>query len=113
MTILDKIIATKREEVANRKRHVSANQLQDQIVDAPPVRGFAEALTRNTGVSLIAEVKKASPSKGVIRADFNPKDIARCYEQNGASCLSVLTDEQYFQGKLSYLTEIQDRKSVV
>ncbi|OPZ84743.1 MAG: Indole-3-glycerol phosphate synthase [bacterium ADurb.Bin429] len=72
----------------------------------PEARGFARALAR-PGISLIAEVKKASPSKGVIRADFHPAEIARAYESAGASAISVLTDEPYFQGKLAYLDEVR------
>jgi indole-3-glycerol phosphate synthase len=127
-TILDKIVATKREELARSKASVPIEQLRDQLADAPPVRDFFAALTRPTrgagfqpaegasfgrqdarptSIRLIAEVKKSSPSKGVIRADFDPVAIARTYEAAGASCLSVLTDEQYFQGSLDYLRQIR------
>lgn len=115
-TILDKIVATKREEIARAKAAVPIEQLRDQLADAPPVRDFFAALVRPAGsartdaatsIRLIAEVKKASPSKGIIRADFDPVAIARTYEAAGASCLSVLTDEQYFQGSLNYLRQIR------
>ncbi len=116
-TILDRIVATKRAEVAALQARVPLAELMARVQDVPPVRGFARALAPpapgyppeggvNGGagpVALIAEVKKASPSRGVIRADFDPVAIARAYHGAGASCLSVLTDETYFQGSLSYL----------
>ncbi len=113
-TILDKIVATKREEIARAKAAVPIEKLRDQLANAPTVRDFFGALKPARSVSeglsairLIAEVKKASPSKGIIRADFDPVAIARTYEAAGASCLSVLTDEQYFQGSLDYLRQIR------
>jgi indole-3-glycerol phosphate synthase len=81
--------------------------LERQIADAPPVRPFRAALERPRTVSVIAEVKKASPSAGVLRADFDPVAIARAYAQNGAACLSVLTDEPFFQGHIDYLRAIR------
>jgi indole-3-glycerol phosphate synthase len=113
-TILDQIVATKREEIARAKTAVPIERLRDDLPNAPPIRNFFAALTPTRSVSegrspirLIAEVKKASPSKGIIRADFDPVAIARTYEAAGASCLSVLTDEQYFQGSLDYLRHIR------
>lgn len=105
-TILDKIVATKREEILRAKQLRPETKLRAAIVDAPPPRDFFNALATGGPIKLIAEVKKASPSKGLIREDFHPVDIARTYEANGASCISVLTDEQYFQGSLEYLRDI-------
>jgi indole-3-glycerol phosphate synthase len=107
-TILDRIVATKREEVARAKAAVSEPQLRERLAAAPPVRDFLAAVSRRGPIRLIAEVKKASPSKGVIRADFDPVAIAKIYQQHGAACLSVLTDEPYFQGSLDYLRQVRE-----
>jgi indole-3-glycerol phosphate synthase len=113
-TILDKIVATKREEIAAAKAIRPEGELRNALADAPPVRDFFAALTprresseQGNAIRLIAEVKKASPSKGLIREDFQPVQIARIYEQHGASCISVLTDKPYFQGDLQYLRDIR------
>jgi indole-3-glycerol phosphate synthase len=106
-TILDQIVATKRQEIARAKQQVTEAELRNALTGAPPVRSFFAALAGGPPIRLIAEVKKASPSKGVIRADFDPVAIARTYEQAGASCISVLTDESYFQGSLDYLRQIR------
>ena len=106
-TILDKIVARKRDEIAQAKSKQPASELRSQLKDAPPVRDFFAALAADGPIKLIAEVKKASPSKGIIRADFNPVEIARSYERAGATCLSVLTDEHFFQGSLEYLPQIR------
>ena len=106
-TILDQIVATKRQVIAASQASVPLSELQRQLRDAPPVRDFFAALNRPGPIRLIAEVKKASPSKGVIRADFDPVSIAQTYERHGASCLSVLTDVEYFQGSLDYLRQIR------
>lgn len=111
MSILSEILATKRTEVARNKERLPGPLLQERLIDAPPVRDFRTALRTASGTALIAEVKKASPSKGVIREDFDPLEIARIYVENGAACLSVLTDELYFQGKLEYLRDIRDQVS--
>ena len=111
-TILDKIVATKREEIAQRQSVTSLAELKPQLADAPPVRDFFAALAAPGPIKLIAEVKKASPSKGIIRADFDPVAIARIYEQHGASCISVLTDEHYFQGSLEYLRQIREQAGI-
>lgn len=106
-TILDKIVATKRAEIERAKSAVPESELRAQLADAPPVRDFFSPLAAGGPIRLIAEVKKASPSAGIIRPDFDPVSIARIYEQHGASCISVLTDEPYFQGRLEYLTQIR------
>src|SRR5690554_540467 len=96
---LDRIVATKKEEVEALKTQTGLQQLERAIADNPQPLGFERALhNRNRKkMGLIAEVKKASPSKGLIRPDFDPVSIARDYEQAGADCLSVLTDQSYFQ----------------
>lgn len=107
-TILRKILARKREEVSARRRRDSLGSLEQRIAEQSPVRGFSRALQERVAAAepaVIAEVKKASPSKGVIRADFQPGQIAASYQAGGASCLSVLTDVDFFQGADSYLQE--------
>jgi indole-3-glycerol phosphate synthase len=110
--ILDQIVQTKREEVAARRAVTSADEFRERIESMPRPRNFFQAVTRRPAgcgkaLNLIAEVKKASPSAGVIRADFDPVAIAKAYEAAGADCLSVLTDEKYFQGHLSYLQDVR------
>jgi len=102
--VLTRIVETKRREVAAAKARVPLADLHRRCADLPPCRGFERALRSADGLAVIAEVKKASPSAGVIRADFDPVAIAKIYEKHGASCLSVLTDEEYFQGKLEYMS---------
>ncbi len=109
---MDKIVATKWAEIAEAKRRVPLAELQTQLSAAPGVRDFLGPLSRPGSIHLIAEVKKASPSRGVIRADFDPVAIAKIYEQHGASCISVLTDETYFQGHLSFLSRIRQAVSI-
>jgi indole-3-glycerol phosphate synthase len=106
-TILDKIVVSKRQEVAAARLRMPLQEMEDQAASAPPVRDFRAALAGPGPIQLIAEVKKASPSAGVIRADFDPIAIARTYQGHGAACLSVLTDAPYFQGHLSYLARIR------
>jgi indole-3-glycerol phosphate synthase len=105
--ILERIVATKRQEVERRRAETPLATLEARIADAPPARDFRAAFGSTSGISIIAEVKKASPSAGVLRADFDPVAIARIYEVNGASAISVLTDEPFFQGHLAYLTAIR------
>ena len=105
--VLDKIVAAKRTEIAQTQQLRPAEELRAALADAPPVRDFFAALSGGGAIKLIAEVKKASPSKGVIREDFLPVEIARIYQQHGAACISVLTDFPFFQGRLEYLTEIR------
>ena len=109
-SILDEIVLHKRKEVALRKEQVPLRQLEARIESLPSPRSFLTALRGPGRIRLIAEVKKASPSRGVIRADFDPVKIATIYEAEGATCISVLTDERYFQGSLAYLEAI--RKAV-
>jgi indole-3-glycerol phosphate synthase len=105
-TILDRIVAYKRDEIAAARARRPQTELMRQIRDARPVRDFRAALMRGPGIGVIAEVKKASPSAGLIRADFDHLAIARTYASAGAACISVLTDEPSFQGHLRYLEEI-------
>ncbi len=107
-TILRKIIARKWEELAERKRAKPLHSLQQDILHAEPARGFVRAIAERVEVgqsAVIAEIKKASPSKGVIREHFVPAELARSYEKGGATCLSVLTDVDFFQGADRYLQE--------
>ena len=108
--ILDEIISHKKEELAETKRRSPLSDIKAKASDAGPTRRAAESLSAGNGIRLIAEVKKASPSQGVIREDFDPVVIARIYATSGASCISVLTEERYFKGKLEYLGQI--RKAV-
>ena len=107
-TILRKILARKAEEVAERKSKHSLASLEGRIQEQTALRGFSAALQQRVaagGPAVIAEVKKASPSKGVIREDFNPAQIANSYREGGACCLSVLTDRDFFQGSETYLEQ--------
>ena len=104
--ILEKILAVKREEVAALKQRTSAGVLRERAAQQSAVRGFAQELrdkVKRGQAGVIAEIKKASPSKGLIRADFDPAWLARDYARGGAACLSVLTDRQFFQGHDDYL----------
>jgi indole-3-glycerol phosphate synthase len=109
-TILDKIVADKKKEVKRAKRDTPLAALKERIVQQKPL-DFAAAL-RGKDLKLIAEVKKASPSKGVICPDFKPVEIAMAYAQNGAAAISVLTEEKYFQGKLEYLVAIREKVNI-
>jgi indole-3-glycerol phosphate synthase len=104
-SILKRILETKAEEIAARSSRHDRAEVAAMAQDQPPARGFANSVEAQaaSGPAVIAEVKKASPSAGVIRPDFRPAEIASSYEQGGAACLSVLTDEQYFQGRDDHL----------
>ncbi|MCD6213671.1 MAG: indole-3-glycerol phosphate synthase TrpC [Candidatus Desulfofervidus sp.] len=106
MSVLDNIVAHKKKEIETLKKH---KPLDETIInfDLYPKRSFSQAITHSEGISIIAEIKKASPSLGVIRADFEPLKIAKTYEENGASAISVITDKKFFQGDINFLPEIK------
>jgi indole-3-glycerol phosphate synthase len=111
--ILDKIIAHKKLEVDIQKKHKPLDEIKRNLAGVDAVRGFKEAISAPGKVNLIAEIKKASPSRGVIRDDFDPEAIARIYEDNGAAAISVLTDREFFQGDISFLAEVRSVTSSV
>lgn len=107
-TVLDKILARKAEEISERSKTTPASSLRSMASEQAPARGFVDAIETKIQAghaAVIAEIKKASPSKGIIRDDFFPADIARSYERGGAACLSVLTDADFFQGHEDFLRE--------
>jgi len=108
--ILDNIIADKRAEVSDRKSHRSLEELKEQVSSMRKCRNFYKAVTKRNsrGLNVIAEVKKASPSAGIIREDFDAVAIAQSYERCGADAISVLTDEKYFQGRLEYIKQVKE-----
>ena len=113
--VLDKIMSHKSEEVEHAKRQVSLADLKAQASDQSDCRGFAAALSQSLSVgrsAVIAEVKKASPSKGVIRENFIPSQIAESYQKYGASCLSVLTDKEFFQGSAEYFSQVREASTL-
>jgi indole-3-glycerol phosphate synthase len=113
--ILHRILDRKAEEVTERKRKRSLDDLAARVADLEATRGFVAAIDAklHDGIpAVIAEIKKASPSKGLIRADFNPAEIARSYERGGAACLSVLTDADFFQGHEDYVREAREACSL-
>jgi indole-3-glycerol phosphate synthase len=108
MTILERIVEYKRdEELPRRMRDLPLEAMQARAASAPPPRDLLAALRSAPGVALIAEVKRASPSKGVLRPDFDPVELAIAYAANGAAAISVLTDEHFFQGNIEYLAQIR------
>lgn len=111
--ILQQIVNYKHRELAQREQQLSLVELKQRVVDAPEVRDFVLALKQGyTRLGIIAEVKKASPSKGIIRQDFEPVAIAQAYERGGANCLSVLTDTEFFQGSFDNLRLIRKKVSL-
>lgn len=106
-TILERIVETKRREIAAARHAAPEAELERRIAKLPPSRDFTQCVGELGSIRIIAEVKKASPSAGVIRADFDPVAIAEIYERHGAAAISVLTDEEYFQGSLAYLTAVK------
>ncbi len=110
--ILDRIVASKRQELADSQARIPSRDLERRLTTAPPVRDFRAALEVPGEVRIIAEVKKASPSAGLLREDFDPVANARTYEQHGAACISVLTDVPFFQGSLTYLSAIREAVAV-
>lgn len=111
-SILDRIVTYKLKEIAAARDRLPESRLEERAARMPSARDFRAALERGRDVAVIAEVKKASPSAGLLRADFDPPAIARTYEQNGAACISVLTDEPSFQGRLDDLTAVRDAVSL-
>lgn len=111
MSILTEIITYKKEELRSTKSRVPLSELQARIGDAAPAKSFKSAIRRNKGeaLKLIAELKKASPSKGLIRSDFDPSEIASIYDKNPVAAISVLTESRYFQGSLDYLNQVRKR----
>lgn len=109
-TVLDKILTVKREEVERAKSSVPLENMVRRAADLPKCRNFFQSLTAPSakGIHVIAEIKKASPSAGLIREDFDPVRLAKMYHEAGADAISVLTDESFFQGKLEYLQQVKD-----
>ncbi len=107
MSILDEIVIRKKQEIETRKKESPFHNIEKHLSQAPPVKDFFQALNQTGELRIIAEVKKASPSAGILRKDFHPQQIAETYQAAGASAISVLTDEPFFQGKLSYLQDIR------
>ena len=112
MTILDEILVKTRQTIEADQASVPGKELEAAIADMPPCRDFHAALAAGKHVQLIAEVKRASPSAGLIREDFDPVHISSCYENGGAACISVLTDEPFFQGSLDYLRAVRSAVSL-
>ena len=109
--ILEKIVRDKKIELERQKENLPLHILKRQIPDLMSVRNFKGSV-KGKGLSLIAEIKKASPSAGIIREDFNPTELAKLYERNGVSVISVLTEKNYFDGNLSYLKDVKEVTSI-
>jgi len=106
MSVLDNIITQKKKEIETLKKHKPLDETVAEF-NLYPKRSFSQAITHSEEISIIAEIKKASPSLGVIRADFEPLKIAKTYEENGASAISVITDKKFFQGDINFLPEVK------
>ncbi len=104
---LESIISYKRKEIERDKMGMPLETLKSRIKELPPTRGFKEAISKE-GLNLIAEIKRASPAKGVIRREFNPVEIAKIYQESGASAISVLTTEKFFYGSLDFLSQVKE-----
>ena len=112
INILEKIIEDKKESLKIIKKNNSLKSLEDKIKNINTFLNFKEAISNNTGISLITEIKKASPSAGILVKNFNHLDIAKMYADNGATCLSVLTEEKHFLGRLDYIKDIKDKLNI-
>lgn len=114
MTVLDRIIEAKRERLEECKRRISSEEIKSRAADAAAPSDFSSAIRRTDGgkIGLIAEIKKASPSRGLIRNDFQPEEIARIYAERGASAISVLTEEDFFKGSIEYLQKVKKAVSL-
>ena len=110
--ILDSIIEHKQKELQIEQEQIPLAKLKSKLADLPSTKDFKKAISQPDSISLIAEVKKKSPSKGIIREDFDPVSIAKIYAENGATAISVLTDVKFFDGKLEYLTAIREEVDV-
>src|SRR4051794_32409133 len=111
-SILERIVASKQQELAAAQATTPYRDLERKLAAAPAVRSFQASLDLDREIRIIAEVKKASPSAGVLRQDFDPVAVARTYEQHGAACISVLTDGPFFQGSLGHLSAIRAAAAV-
>lgn len=112
MSVLDEICAAKRLHIQKKIGETPLEKIKEAAFAAAPARGFLKALRESSAPSIIAEIKKASPSQGIIRTDFDPVAIAKIYEDSGAACISVLTDEPYFHGKDEYLLQVKKATSL-
>jgi len=110
--VLKEIILKKKERIILAKQQLSEEELKVKVQGLAPARNFIEAISKPRQISLIAEIKKASPSQGVIRQDFNPLDIAGIYQNTGVQAISILTEEDYFLGNISYINEVKNIASV-
>ncbi len=110
--ILDTIVSHKKEEIKVLKEKVSLGLLKERCLNRQDKRNFKETLSKSDNIHIIAEIKKASPSAGVIREDFNPVEIAKTYEANGASAISILTDNKFFQGDIEFLSKVKESTTI-